>query len=317
MAQSTSTAQADAFEERTRKKSRPAPLRMTVLNEFLCVLWASASVFSVLRLFYLNLCLFFSFPLSAVNSSIPLSGPTTMLDKKLNTTQLLWIQFEDVLAPRLGLTVKERAVYSYLLRHSLVVGKLRVQFAVISLARTLRLSIGAARHAVRRLDELEALRVLKRDKTGHHVEMRLPEKIRALRQGKNGASIAMGVGATGAADAPSASALEATDFMKSWALRKAIHDRERGTCFYCLRRTLANVRCLDHVVPRVRFGRNSYRNLVSCCLECNTRKVDRAAPDFMRTLYRMGRLTPAELDAGLRALKDLAAGQLRPVLPSA
>jgi len=28
------------------------------------------------------------------------------------------MQFEDVLAPRLGLTVKERAVYSYLLRHS-------------------------------------------------------------------------------------------------------------------------------------------------------------------------------------------------------
>jgi len=47
-----------------------------------------------------------------------------MLNKKLNA-KLLWMQFEDVLAPRLGLTVKERAVYSYLLRHSLVVGKLR------------------------------------------------------------------------------------------------------------------------------------------------------------------------------------------------
>jgi len=63
------------------------------------------------------------------------------------------MQFEDVLAPRLGLTVKERAVYSHLLRHSLVVGKLRLQFAVISLARTLGLSIGAARQSVRRLDE--------------------------------------------------------------------------------------------------------------------------------------------------------------------
>ena len=47
-----------------------------------------------------------------------------MLNKKLNA-KLLWMQFEDVLAPRLGLTVKERAVYSYLLRHPLVVGKLR------------------------------------------------------------------------------------------------------------------------------------------------------------------------------------------------
>ncbi len=241
-----------------------------------------------------------------------------MINKKLNA-KLLWMQFEDVLAPRLGLTVKERAVYSYLLRHSLVVGKLRLQFAVMSLARTLGLSIGAARQAVRRLDELGALRVLKRSKTGHLAEMRLPEKIRALREGKNGALLttgAVGVGATGAAGEPPAATLETTDFLKTWALRKAIHDRERGACFCCLRRTPANVHCLDHVVPRVRFGRNSYRNLVSCCIECNTRKGDRPAPDFLRTLYRLGRLTPAELDARLRSLKDLAAGKLPPQLPS-
>jgi len=205
-----------------------------------------------------------------------------MQNRKLNP-KLLWMQFEDVLAPRLGLTVKERAVYSYLLRHSLVVGKLRLQFAVMSLARTLGLSIGAARHAVRRLDELGTLRVLKRSKTGHLAEMRLPEKIRALRPGKNGALLttgAVGAGTTGAAGEPPAATLETRDFLKTWALRKTIHVRERGTCFYCLRRTLANVRCLDHVVPRVRFGRNSYRNLVSCRLECNSRKGDRPAPDF-------------------------------------
>jgi 5-methylcytosine-specific restriction endonuclease McrA len=232
--------------------------------------------------------------------------------KKLNPG-LLWMQFEDVLAPRLGLSVKERAVYSYLLRHSLVVGKVRLQFAVVALARTLGLSIGAARQAVRRLDELGALRVLKRSKSGHLAEMRLPEKIRAISLRKNGASMIVGVGAMTAGESPAAS-LETTDFLKTWALRKAIHDRERGACFYCLRRTPGNVRCLDHVVPRVRFGRNSCRNLVSCCLECNTRKGDRPAPDFLRTLYRLGRLTPAELDVRLRALKDLGAGKLRPVV---
>src|SRR5258707_3176352 len=232
-----------------------------------------------------------------------------MLNKKQNA-KLLWMQFEDVLAPRLGPSVKERAVYSYLLRHSLVVGKVRLQFAVMALARTLGLSIGAAREAVRRLDELGVLRVLKRSKSGHLAEMRLPEKIRAIRLGKNGASMVVAVGAAGE---PLASTLATTDFLKTWALRKAIHDREGGACFYCLRRTLANVRCLDHVVPLVRFGRNSYRNLVSYCIECNTRKGDRPAPDFLRTLYRLGRLTAAELDGRLRALKDLAAGKLRPV----
>ena len=226
-----------------------------------------------------------------------------MKPKKLNPG-LLWMQFEDVLAPRLGLTVWDRAVYSYLLRHSLVVGKLRLHFAVLSVARDLGLSNGPVRQAVRRLDELGALRLLERSKTGHLVEMRLPEQIRALRPGRNGASRDAGE--------PPASTLEATDFLKTWALRKAIHDRERGACFYCLRRTPANVQCLDHVVPRARFGRNSYRNLVSSCMECNTRKGDRPARDFLRTLYRQGRLTPAELDTRLRALKDLAAGKLRP-----
>src|SRR5713101_7187122 len=227
-----------------------------------------------------------------------------MLNKTLNA-KLLWMQFEDVLAPRLGLTVWDRAVYHYLLRHSLLIGKRRLHFAVMSVAHTLRLSNGPVRQAVRRLDELGALRLLERSKTGHLVEMRLPEKIRAIRPGRNGASRDAGE--------PPASTLEATDFLKTWALRKAIHDRERGACFYCLRRTPANVQCLDHVVPRARFGRNSYRNLVSSCMECNTRKGDHPAPDFLRTLYRQGRLTPAELDGRLRALKDLAAGKLRPV----
>ena len=228
-----------------------------------------------------------------------------MPNKKPNP-KLLWIQFEDVLVPRLGLSVWDRAVYSYLLRHSLVVGKSRLHFSVMSVAREMGLSNGPVRQAVRRLDELGALRLLERSKTGHLVEMRLPEQIRTLRPGKNGASYA--------AEEPSASTLEATDFLKTWALRKTIHDRERGVCFYCLRRNPANVHCLDHVVPRARFGRNSYRNLVSCCIECNSHKGDHPAHDFLRTLYRQGRLTPGELDARLRALKDLAGGKLRPTL---
>jgi len=236
-----------------------------------------------------------------------------MLNKKMNA-KLLWMQFEDVLAPRLGLTVWDRAVYSYLLRHSLVVGKPRLQFALMSVARALGLSNGPVRQAVRRLDELGALRVLERSKNGHFVEMRLPEKIRAIRSGRKGA--AMVVGADGAAGERPAANFESTDFLKTWALRKAIHDRERGACFYCLRRISGNMRSLDHVVPRARFGRNSYRNLVCCCMECNTLKGDMPAPDFSRILYRKGRLTPGELDGRLRALKDLAAGKLRPVLPS-
>jgi 5-methylcytosine-specific restriction endonuclease McrA len=229
-----------------------------------------------------------------------------MLNKNVNV-KLLWMQFEDVVAPRLGLSVRERAVYCYLLRHSLVVGKVRLQFAVMALARILGISNGLVRQAVRRLDELGALHVIERNTNGHHVEMRLPKKIRAIHAGRDGT-----LSATVAGGGPAGAALEAMDFWKTRALRKAIHDRERGACFYCLRRTPANMQHLDHVVPRVRLGRYSYRNLVSCCLECNSRKSDSRAPDFLRALYRQGRLTSAELDGRLRALKRLAAGKLRP-----
>src|SRR5262245_4406634 len=115
------------------------------------------------------------------------------MPRKNPNAKFLWIQFEDVLAPAFGLTVKERAVYCHLLRHSLVVGNVRLRFAVTAMARTLSLSPGAARDAVRRLDELGALRVLERGKTGHYVEMRPPEKIRAVRRGKNGTSVLAGV----------------------------------------------------------------------------------------------------------------------------
>jgi len=56
---------------------------------------------------------------------------------------------------------------------------------------------------------------------------------------------------------------------------------------------------------------------VSCCLECNSNKGERPAGDFLRWLYREGRLTGAELAGRLRALEALAAGKLRPVLAAA
>ncbi len=108
--------------------------------------------------------------------------------------------------------------------------------------------------------------------------------------------------------------LEKADFLESRALRQAIHAREGGFCFYCLRRLRPMVRGIDHVVPRVRGGSNGYRNLVSSCAECNSQKGERRAEDFLRWLYREGRLSAGELSGRLRALAGLAAGKLRPPL---
>jgi len=224
-----------------------------------------------------------------------------MKTKKPNAEQI-WKQLEDLLVPRLRLSVIDRAVYSHLLRHSRLEGRRRLRFSIAWLARGARLSDSPTRQAVRRLVAHGALRLVQRSKAGHVVEVRLPEEIRVAR---HPARILRAID------------LEEADFLKTKALREAIHSRERGHCFYCLRRLTASIHCLDHVVPRVHLGRNSYRNLVSCCLECNSQKGERPAGDFLRSLYRERRLTAAELAARLRALDALASGKLRPAFANA
>ena len=233
-----------------------------------------------------------------------------MKNKRINLGQV-WKQLEDVLVPRLRLSVTERAVYYHLLRHSRLEGKARLRFSIASLGRGTRLSGRPVREAVRRLADQGALRLVRRGKTGHVVEVRVPDEIRAARLGAATVSDRARV-ADGQARVLYAGSLAEIDFMQTKALRQAIYSRERGRCFYCLRRLAPTVRCLDHVVPRALSGRNSYRNLVSACLECNSQKGERRAEDFLRWLYRERRLTGAELAGRQRALDGLSAGKLRP-----
>jgi hypothetical protein len=221
---------------------------------------------------------------------------------------LIWKQIEDDLSPRLCLTVNERVVYSHLLRHSRLEGKLRLRFSIPWLARGTRLSAGSVRLAVRRLVAKGALRLVERTKAGHVVEVRLPGEIRAAPPDE--------IAVSGLSRQQRGVDIEQMDFLRPKARRAAIHARDRGLCFYCLRRLTPRVRCLDHVVPLARAGSNFYRNLVSSCVECNTQKGETVAEDFLRGLYRDGRLTAAELTGRLRAVEALAAGKLRPALHS-
>jgi 5-methylcytosine-specific restriction endonuclease McrA len=231
--------------------------------------------------------------------------------KKPNA-ELLWKQLEDQLVPRLRLSVIDRTVYSHLLRHTRLEGKLRLRFSITWLARNICLSDCPVREGVRRLVSHGALRLIQRSKAGHVVEVRLPSEIRAMRLNR----IERRAAAKETEQRSYASLnIEQADFLHDKTLRKTIHARERGQCFYCLRHISSTVHCLDHVVPRSHSGPNSYRNLVSSCMECNVAKGENPADDFLRRLYRERRLTAAELAARLRALDALAAGKLRPPLP--
>jgi 5-methylcytosine-specific restriction endonuclease McrA len=155
------------------------------------------------------------------------------------------------------------------------------------------------------------LRLVERSRTGHLVEVLLPEEIRACsprRDARPGRTRSryyayLSSGSPVGRKQASTLNLEGVDFLRTRALRQSIHTPERGRCFYCLRRLTQAEKCLDHVVPRARSGPNSYRNLVSSCVQCNS-------------LYRERTLTAAELKARLRALDALAAGKLPPPIAS-
>jgi hypothetical protein len=57
-----------------------------------------------------------------------------MKNKKLNAVHV-WKQMEDLVVPRLHLSVFDRAVYSHLLRHSRLEGRPELRFSIQWLAR--------------------------------------------------------------------------------------------------------------------------------------------------------------------------------------
>lgn len=66
--------------------------------------------------------------------------------------------------------------------------------------------------------------------------------------------------------------------------RRGVLRRDDSRCAYCG----AHASTIDHVLPRSRGGKDSWENLVACCLRCNNVKGD-------RTPHEMGwklRFTP-------------------------
>lgn len=68
--------------------------------------------------------------------------------------------------------------------------------------------------------------------------------------------------------------------------RRNIYARDGNRCQYCGRPFSTRELTLDHVVPRVQGGENSWTNLVCACVKCNARKGGRTPSQANMRLIR-------------------------------
>jgi len=66
--------------------------------------------------------------------------------------------------------------------------------------------------------------------------------------------------------------------------KQNIFARDRWTCQYCGQRRAIRDLTQDHVFPRSRGGRTCWENVVTCCVNCNTRKANRTPQQAGMTL---------------------------------
>lgn len=64
--------------------------------------------------------------------------------------------------------------------------------------------------------------------------------------------------------------------------RQMIHKRDDNQCQYC--GSIKNL-TIDHIIPKSRCGDNSWQNLTTACVSCNTHKGDKTPEEWGRPLY--------------------------------
>ncbi len=77
--------------------------------------------------------------------------------------------------------------------------------------------------------------------------------------------------------------------------RPGVLARDNRRCGYCG----ATATTIDHVLPRSRGGRNSWKNTVAACYDCNQRKGNRT-PAEARMRLRITPFTPTWATIGVR-----------------
>ena len=214
------------------------------------------------------------------------------------------IEFVDHLAPKLD--TYEQVIYLYILRHSHLIGSQEVIIGFKSARRKMAFGIGekgkpmsenSIYERLRSLESKGCIKVIDTVREGSKIRLYLPHEIAGLIPPQSTSSESMSI--------------EEADFFNVPDNRLTILRREDSKCFYCRRDLDSNNYVIEHVVSRPE-GDNSYRNIVAACRNCNNRKNDISAEDYLRTLYHESFLSSEELEDRIKALSLLKNGELKP-----
>jgi 5-methylcytosine-specific restriction endonuclease McrA len=71
------------------------------------------------------------------------------------------------------------------------------------------------------------------------------------------------------------------DFYNVRENRLKVYERDNYKCRYCSKQLTRFTATLDHLTPVTAGGDNSFGNLLTACLDCNSRKNARPVGDFL------------------------------------
>lgn len=72
--------------------------------------------------------------------------------------------------------------------------------------------------------------------------------------------------------------------------KRLVYERDNYLCQYCRKKLTRSSATIDHVLPRSRGGRSTFKNCVASCEPCNSYKADRTPREAKMKLVRQPRI---------------------------
>jgi len=202
------------------------------------------------------------------------------------------------LFPKMECDPWERAMYYHLLAHTRISNREQHLFGVIALEEATKMSRYKVRETIRSMDQKGCIQIVERNRNGHMIKVLFPSEIEGLVVESEDETVGINI--------------EEVDFYKGRQYLDALLERDSGRCIYCLKKVTAEKCVLDHIKSQARGGNNSYRNIAISCHECNSRKGEIEAIDFIRSLYRNDILTEVEFHERKEFIEKITTGIIKP-----